>query len=114
MDKSAMKKAYLQAKRPMGVYRISNSQNNKVYIGFSIDIPARFNRHKSELNFGSHRNKELQELWNSFGEAAFEFEILDVLDNKENTQASPNEELQVLAEMWIQKLEKEGYSIVCL
>jgi hypothetical protein len=114
MDKQAIKKAYKQAKQPMGVYRIRNSQNDKVFIGFASDLPARFNRHKAELKFGSHRNRELQEIWNSLGESAFEFEILDLLDHEENTQTNPAEELQILAEMWIQKLKKAGDSIVCL
>jgi len=114
MDKSAIKKAYKQTKQPMGVYRIRNSQNDKAYIGFATDLPARFNRHKAELKFGNHRNRELQEIWNSIGESAFEFEILDVLDHEENTPASPDEELHILAEMWIQQLEKAGYSIVRL
>lgn len=109
-----MKKAYKQSKRPMGVYRISNSQNDKIYIGFATDLEARLNRHKSELNFRSHRNKELQEIWNSYGESALKFEILDVLEQKEGTQANPDEELNVLIEMWIQKLEKTGNSIVRL
>jgi group I intron endonuclease len=114
MDKSEIKRAYKQTKRPMGVYRIINSHNDKVFIGFGTDLAARFNRHKAELKFGSHRNRELQEMWNSFGESAFEFEILDVLDHEEKTQASPNEELHILAEMWIQKLKKAGDTVVCL
>lgn len=90
----------------MEVYRVRNSQNDKVFIGFATDLPVRFNRYKAELKFGSHRNRELQEMWTSFGESVFEFEILDVLDHEETTQANPDEELHVLAEMWIQKLKK--------
>lgn len=114
MDKSEIKRAYKHSKRPMGVYRIRNSQNDKVYIGFATDLEARFNRHKAELKFGNHRNKELQETWDSYGESAFEFEILDVLDQEEGTKASPDEELHVLADMWIEKLKKTGASIVRL
>jgi len=114
MDKSAMKKAYKAAKQPMGVYRITCNQNEKAYIGFSIDLPAKINRHKFELKFGSHRNGELQEAWNLFGESAFEFEVLDVLDHKEDSLTNPDEELHVLLEMWIRKLEKEDYSVVTL
>jgi len=114
MDKSAIKKAYKQAKQSMGVYRIRNSQNDKVFIGFATDLPARFNRHKAELKFGNHRNRELQETWSSLGESAFKFEVLDVLDREEDIQADPAEELHILAEMWIQKLEKAGDSIVRL
>jgi hypothetical protein len=56
----------------------------------------------------------LQEEWNSFGESSFQFEVLDELDHKEDSQASPVEELRVLAEMWIRKLEKAGDSVVSL
>jgi hypothetical protein len=114
MDKSAAKKEYKEAKRPMGVYRIRNTRNNKSYLGFDRDLAARINRHQAELKFGSHRNSELQEEWNSFGESSFQFEVLDELDHKEDSQASPIEELRVLAEMWIRKLEKAGDSVVSL
>ena len=114
MDKSEIKRVYKQSKRPMGVYRIRNSQNDKVYIGFATDIEARFNRHKAELKFGNHRNEELQKIWNSYGESALEFEILDVLDQEEGTKARADDELQVLTEMWIQKLKKTGDAIVRL
>ena len=114
MNKSEIKRAYKQSKRPMGVYRIVNTQNDKVYIGFATDLEARFNRHKAELKFGNHRNKELQKIWNSYGESAFEFEILDVLDQEEGTKARPEEELHVLTDMWIQKLKKTEGSIVRL
>ena len=114
MDKSAAKKEYKEAKRPMGVYRIRNTRNHKSYVGFDRDLPARINRHKAELKFGSHRNRELQEEWNSFGESALQFEVLDELDHKEDSETSPIEELRVLAEMWIRKLEKAGDSVVNL
>lgn len=114
MDKSEIKRAYKQTKQHLGVYRIRNSQNDKVFVGFASDLEARFNRHKAELKFGNHRNKELQTIWNLYGESALEFEILDVLDQKEGTKASPDEELQVLTEMWIQNLKKTGDSIIRL
>jgi hypothetical protein len=114
MDKSSPKKESKQAKRPMGVYRIRNTRNNKSYVGFDIDLSARINRHKAELNFGSHRNRELQVEWNPFGESFSQFEVLDELNHKENSPASPIEELQVLAEMWTRKLEKAGDSVVTL
>jgi hypothetical protein len=81
---------------------------------FDIDLSARINRHKAELNFGSHRNRELQVEWNSIGESFFQFEVLDELNHKENSPASLIEELQVLAEMWTRKLEKAGDSVMSL
>jgi predicted GIY-YIG superfamily endonuclease len=61
LDKLIVKKEYKQTKRPMGVYGIRNSRNDRVYIGSGTDLLAKINRHKAELKFGSHRNKELQE-----------------------------------------------------
>jgi group I intron endonuclease len=114
MDRSEAKKNYKQARRPMGVYRIRNTRNGKSYVGFSADLQARLSRHKAELKFGSHRNAELLSEWKSFGESCFEFEVLDELEHEENSKANPAEELSVLAEIWIRKLEKEGNAVVSL
>ena len=114
MDKSTAKKDYKQAKRLMGVYRIRNTRNDTSYVGFSTDLPARISRHKAELKFGSHRNLELLGEWKSLGESSFEFEVLDELGHQEDSQTNPVEELRILAEMWIRKLENVGCSVVSL
>ena len=98
----------------MGVYRIRNTQNGKSYVGYSIDLQARINRQKAELKFGSHRNPELLGEWESFGESSFEFEVLDELELDENAKADPVEELRILSEMWVRKLEKAGSTVVNL
>jgi hypothetical protein len=49
-----------------------------------------------------------------FGESSFQFEVLDELVQEENSQTKPAEELRILAEMWIRKLEKAGCSVVSL
>ena len=114
MDRSEAKKEYKQAKRPMGVYRIRNTQNGKSYIGYSIDLQARINRQKMELKFGSHRNSELLGEWKSFGESSFEFEVLDELELDESSKTDPAEELCILREMWVRKLEKAGNTVANL
>ncbi len=98
----------------MGVYRVRTPYDETVYIGFATDLEARFNRHRTEFKFKNHRNNELQEIWDSYGESALEFEILDVLEQEENEPGNPIEELQLLAEMWIQQLQETGASIVRL
>jgi len=114
VDRTEVKKAYKQTRQPMGVYAVSNSHDEKVFVGFAADLPARINRHKAELRFKSHRNRELQKMWNSYGESAFKFEILEMLDHEEKIQVSPEEELCVLAQLWVQKLENKGHLIVSL
>lgn len=114
MDRSEIKRDYKQAKRPMGVYRIRNTRNGKSYVGFSADLQAGINRQKAELKFGSHRNAELLGEYKSFGESAFEFEILDELAHDENSSADPAEELRILSEMWVRRLEESGITVVSL
>jgi hypothetical protein len=111
MDKSKAKKDYKQTKRPMGVYRIKNTQTGKSYIGFSTDLQAGMNRQKAELKFGSHRNSELLEEWKSIGESGFQFEVLDELEQDDNTKADPLEELRILSEMWMRKIEEAGGAV---
>ena len=114
MDKSQIKRDYKETKRPMGIYAIKVSQKNTVFLGVAIDLDARINRHKSELKFGGHRNSELQKLWDSQGEAALTFEILDVLDHQDNEPTDPKKELQTLAEMWTHKLKEAGNTVISL
>ncbi len=114
MDRSEAKNNYKQAKRPMGVYRIRNTETNKSYVGFSVDLPAIFNRQKTELKFGTHRNTELLDQWKSYGEPAFRFEVLDELEHDEKSHASPAEDLSILADMWVRKLQNEGEFVATL
>jgi len=114
MDRSEAKKEYKQARRPMGVYRIRNTQNGKSYVGFNTDLQAILNRQKAELKFGSHRNPALLGEWKSFGESSFKFEVLDELEHDENSKASPVEELRILSEMWVRKIEEAGDLVVNL
>ena len=60
----------------VGVYKITNTQNNKVYIGQSTDIEKRFKTHKKKLRKGSHENCYLQDDWTVYGEDAFSFEVV--------------------------------------
>jgi group I intron endonuclease len=59
-----------------GIYRISNSVNNKQYIGSSLDIEDRFKRHKRLLKNGIHFNRHLQYAYNKYGEEVFKFEVI--------------------------------------
>ena len=114
MDKQEMKRAYKESKRPMGVYSIKNLEDKRIFIGFSTDLNAIINRHKTELKFKNHRNRELQEMWNSMDENCIKFEVLDGLDPEEKSQAEIREELRTLTDMWIQKLASSGYKVIRL
>ena len=71
-----------------GIYCIENLINHKKYVGQSINISARFRRHKSYLRNNMHNNNHLQAAWNLYGEENFIFYIIEecdecMLDEKE-------------------------------
>ena len=64
-------------KIPPGVYQILNKQTGCRYIGESAIPNNRRKDHWSHLRGGYHKNPNLQEDFNKFGEDAFEFEIIE-------------------------------------
>ena len=58
-----MKDAYKQTRFVMGVFQVVNTADGKKLTDSSMDIPAKWKRHKMELRFGTHRNKALQRDW---------------------------------------------------
>jgi group I intron endonuclease len=64
-----------------GIYKITNKNNGRYYIGSSVNINNRWNEHKRTLKQNKHDNHFLQKSWNKHGEESFLFEIIEyVLD----------------------------------
>ena len=60
----------------IGIYAIVNCVNDKVYIGQSMDVMDRIAHHKSAQRHGRHDNEHLQNAWNKYGEAHFDFIVI--------------------------------------
>jgi hypothetical protein len=60
-----------------GIYKITNIQNGKVYIGSSVNISNREYKHFWMLNKGIHDNEYLQKSYNKYGKNVFVFEIIE-------------------------------------
>lgn len=60
----------------IGIYAIVNLANGKHYVGQSIDVYRRFNKHRSNLNLGRHNTPHLQNAWNKYGSDLFRFVVL--------------------------------------
>ena len=100
-----LKEEYKNRKPRMGVFLIRNKQSNRVLLDFSTDIPAKWNRHRTELNFGNHRNRSLQADWNEAGEANFSFEVVTELKTREGERVDYRDELRVLKDMVSEEME---------
>jgi group I intron endonuclease len=64
-------------KNTSGIYFITNTANNKYYVGSSVCIRTRWNSHKLHLRKGIHDNKYLQKAWNKYGEKVFDFTVVE-------------------------------------
>jgi GIY-YIG catalytic domain len=96
---------YKETPRPMGVFRIRNTVNGRAFVGSSTDLPSILNRHRAQLRLGAHRNRDFQADWNSLGADAFEFEILDELERRDEPGYDPTDDLRALEALWIERLE---------
>ncbi len=59
-----------------GIYEILNTVNGKRYIGSAASFKKRWKKHKADLRGRTHHSRKLQNAWNKYGEAAFEFRVL--------------------------------------
>ena len=58
-----------------GIYLISNKKSDNVYIGHSKNIENRIKQHFSQLRNNYHSNKNMQKVFNEFGEKEFEWKV---------------------------------------
>lgn len=77
---SCMEYRYFGHANRSGVYRIVNKTNGKFYIGSAKLFKVRARQHLSSLKSGKHHNKPLQASFTKYGEGAFLFEVLEVVD----------------------------------
>ena len=105
---------YKNKRFPIGVFQIRNTVNGKILVDWSVNLEKIWNRHRTELEFGGHRNPRLQQDWNEFGKEAFVFEILaEVKRSDEGADEQFVKEAKELAKMYIDELQpfnERGYN----
>ena len=82
-----------------GIYQISCSRNGRVYVGQAVNIQKRWTHHRWCLNNGQHDNPHLQRAWKKYGQDAFVFEVVEILEIEnqiELTAALNDAEFRVL------------------
>ena len=103
-----LKREYKDALRPLGVFLIRNTTNDKVFLAGGVDLNGSMNRHRNELSHGSHRNPQLQADWNDLGSGRFEFEILEQLAPSLDSSFDSKKELEFMEKMWLERLRPFG------
>jgi hypothetical protein len=77
MDRREARKAYKSRTIPKGVFAIRCTVSGEVWVGASDHLDSARNGVWFQLRNGLHRNPRLQAAWNTCGEAAFEYEVLE-------------------------------------
>ena len=65
----------------IGIYKILNKNNHKVYIGSSKNLDKRLYLHKHTLKKGTHYNTHLQNAYIKYGVNDFSFEIIEIVND---------------------------------
>lgn len=110
MDKAAAKLEYKLSHRPMGVFQIRNTTNDRIFVDSSLNIPGKINRHRFALNAGLHASKVLQKDWNELGETVFEFETLEDVLPRADASYDYAADVNTLEDLWLEKLQPYGDS----
>lgn len=95
-----------------GVYEVKNTENQKSFISKTPNLKT-LNGMKHILNMGANNNKELQADWKHFGQDAFTFTILEVLEKSEDLSFNEKKALEQLEEKWLsdkQPFGEHGYN----
>lgn len=114
MDKKELKKKYTQTIQPMGIYQVKNLTSGKIFIDSGLNVQGKINSCRFQLVHGSNKNKMLQEDFNKTSLDNFTFEVIDLLKPKEEPQTDYIKDLELLEEMWTEKLQPfdgKGYNV---
>ena len=107
-SREEIKREYKERRKPAGIFQVKNTANGKILLGSSLNLEGPLNSHRFMLTIGRHRNEELQRDWNAFGADAFVFEILEEVKVKDDPAFDLDQELTLLEEIWLEKLQPFG------
>ena len=88
-------------KKPLrGIYAVRCAATGQVWVGSSPNLGATQNGSWFALRLGSHFNRSLQKEWTLHGEPAFQYEILEKLDD-DVTAMAVNDLLKEKKSEWV-------------
>jgi group I intron endonuclease len=64
------------------IYAIRHTETGKCYVGSAVVLSRRWKYHKNRLRRNQHHSSYFQNAWNLHGEDAFEWVVLENLDDK--------------------------------
>lgn len=107
-NKKQLRQQYKQRPLTLGVFVIRNAVNNKIFLASGHNLDGIMNRHKFELQHGSHQSKDLQADWNELGSSNFAFEIVEQRQPPTEGPFDAKQELQLMEDLWLAELRPFG------
>jgi hypothetical protein len=101
--KEAIRK-YKERKPRRGIFVLRSTATGRRWVDSSPSLDSVRNMIWFELKHGGHRNKDLQMEWNIQGEAAFELEVLETLD-EDTLELAVRDDLKRKRKEWASKLD---------
>jgi len=107
MRKRKLLMEYKHRKPEMGIFVFECISTGKRYVGCTNDTKSTVNANRFKLGAGMHKNNNLQDDWNNYGEPNFSVRVLEILpyDEKDETKTDYSVELEALRDKWIKKEE---------
>lgn len=84
---------------PMGIYAIRDRASGHLLLGSSRNVHAALNRARFELRMGKHADRVLQAGWNRSGVEGLDFEVLELLKEREEADFDYADELKALEQI---------------
>lgn len=106
-DRKAAIRAYKERKPRPGIYAVRHRASGRAWAGASPNLDTTRNGLWHQLDEGRHLDRGLQAAWNQHGEAAFEYVILEVLE-EEMSPLVLTETLKAKKSEWAALLAESG------
>jgi hypothetical protein len=102
----SMREAYKSETKQAGIFRVTNTVTNKVFLGSTLNLHGPLNRLQFELQQGMSRISGLQEDYRRYGQDAFIFEVVEVIEPGKDPKVSLERELEKVEQRYAEALDR--------
>ncbi len=109
MDKQKRKELleqYKQIETQMGVVRVTNTSNGKVFVAGFPNLKNKWHTMKGQLDMGQHPNSALQRDWKVLGPESFTYEVLEEKGTGDISDVAW--EVKRMERAWLERLQPYG------
>lgn len=104
--KKQMISEYKERKIIGGIYQIKNKISNRFYLSYAVNLSSPENSFQFAQKTNTCLKTQFRADWEQYGNASFEFEILEKLEKKaDQLEKDFREDLKILEKLWLEKTD---------